>query len=349
MYEGENDDRCKVDLTKVTAINGDNIYGIVVCDQSAGASRICGLNMQWGKSSNSPYIGIMSEWLNTSVPPPALGTKDGLVIHTHETQKKTKYYHGDLFQVKSSVQGYVGLDAFANNLITRCVANACLLYHRKLLHHIEMPVAYSICNKYGMASYRVNKGTLWDLRTSFTHSAREVINTITNTLDCLQTHSQFFHGQLTLSSVIVDGNDRIRLSNFDQATIRHDKVGLFNHLATLQSTNITIDRGTEPTPKWWKLGKGFDVETSLILAHSNLPYYRTLDWYVFVVSLMLVREWHNSIMELGIWEKMWLKNELSQVTADTQRFIQTHNTCPTIQDVYTILKRYCIRSTFPSI
>lgn len=161
---------------------------------------------------------------------------------------------------------------------------------------------------------------------------------------------------LASTSLIPNGNVRIfneiRATRFLPAATGVTDFKLKDHKST-NCIQIEIGKNKQTQPNqalsgrcqvqnWWKLGMTFNASVSLLTAHSGLPYYRTYDFYVLMVSMMMVKEWYNSILSNSrlsmLWNSMWLNDEIKKVTLDCLKF---HNKGkPYLNNVIDILKNY---------
>lgn len=333
---------CPVRINRLTPLVDENVYGIVI---QSGSPEICAVNPDWARTGVT-YIGVASKWLPHTPPGHLYETMDGknVDIEVMETRRVSKYYKGDIFSfrtLKGSVPRgkYFALDRFANDLICRCVAHACLIDGIGL-HRIHLPTSYAVCGKYGMMSSPVCTGNLLTLPPSVDYLAQ-----VSEVLECLQTRYDFFHAKLLPTNVMVDSDGKVRLTDLSHATITYNDMRLLNAslIDTLTSSDEhTIHIGKEVRGGWWKLGAEFDITTASILSHVGLPYYRTLDWYIFIVGLLLTEKWHPILTNLQVVVSMWTRNDLPLVIGDCAREMTAE--CPSIDSVYRIIRRYHISS-----
>ena len=318
---------------------------------------------------------------------------------------------------------YIGVDDFASELLNTYITSMFLVSARMpmLVNDIK---TYSVCGRFGLLLTDVaSEGDLFDVSSgrnaelykayqvpqpsggympyvSIDHTVAEsVVLQVLTFLDVLRENLDFNHGNLKLSSVLlnresvnytyknirVSGSYCIKVKNFvNSSTLILPKSGSTNHVklfneirATRYLPSITgatdfklnpksmvncvkIEIGTatdnsainekvfSPTSgkcfnqMWWKLGSNFNTILSLILAHSGLPYYRSLDFYVFMVSLMMTPVWYNSILSSKrlnmIWNGIWLNDEVRDITFDCLQYHEKGK--PNLDDVYGLLKKY---------
>lgn len=107
------------------------------------------------------------------------------------------------------------------------------------------------------------------------------------------------------------------------------------------------DLGVCKTSYWWKLPTGFNTKMSLITAHSGLPFYRSYDFYVFMVTLMMCRGYFDSIVSREdikgvVWDYLWLPKELEKVTNDVKKF-HSIDKSPGLDEALKILSKYRMR------
>ncbi len=96
---------------------------------------------------------------------------------------------------------------------------------------------------------------------------------------------------------------------------------------------------------WWKLPSNFDYKMSLITAHSGLPFYRSYDWYIFMVSIMMCENFFNSILSDAklkgiLWDSLWLGEELNGATLEVKK---SHGKRPSLERALDFLKNRHMR------
>jgi len=99
------------------------------------------------------------------------------------------------------------------------------------------------------------------------------------------------------------------------------------------------------TSYWWKLPSKFDNINLLILAHSGMPFYYSIDFYVFMTSLFMIPHIYNSGIEpqiYKIWSSLWKSNELNSVNLDVQKYHEKGGQHGII-DILSILRKYHMR------
>jgi hypothetical protein len=64
---------------------------------------------------------------------------------------------------------------------------------------------------------------------------------------------------------------------------------------------------------WWQLPDKFNSSISFITMHSGLPFYRSYDFYIFMISLMSTAEYYYAVAESAtlrsIWRSLWLEKD----------------------------------------
>lgn len=96
---------------------------------------------------------------------------------------------------------------------------------------------------------------------------------------------------------------------------------------------------------WWKLPTSFNVKLSLITAHSGMPFYRSYDYYVFIITLMMCPSLYNGIMDDTrlkgrVWDSLWMAKDLEKVTRDVKSY---HGKVPSLGKAIKVLKKYHMR------
>lgn len=187
---------------------------------------------------------------------------------------------------------------------------------------------------------------------------------------------KFENYTLSSKNVTLSGNKLIKVKNFNMCStsiVPNGNIRLFNEIKVTRYIPVSLTdfelkekketnciqveigkvKSTEPNQivagrcqvqNWWKLGSNFNSVVSLITGHSGLPYYRSYDFYVLLVSMMMVREWYNCILSSPrlsmLWNSMWLNDEVKKVTIDC---ISHHDSGkPKLDNVIDVLKKYHI-------
>jgi hypothetical protein len=99
------------------------------------------------------------------------------------------------------------------------------------------------------------------------------------------------------------------------------------------------------TSYWWKLPSRFDNINLLILSHSGMPFYHSIDFYVFMTSLFMIPRAYNGGIERDIykiWSSMWRSDELNSVNADVKKY-HPKGGHHKIIDILSILRKYHMR------
>src|SRR3990167_1711603 len=96
---------------------------------------------------------------------------------------------------------------------------------------------------------------------------------------------------------------------------------------------------------WWKLPSNFGVKVSLITAHSGMPFYRSYDYYIFMITLMMCPPFYHSIMSDArlkgrVWDSLWLGDELTKVTNEVKKY---HRDDPSLGRALKVLTKFHIR------
>lgn len=350
---------------------GDDVYGTVIKDNPNGSEWLCSLNKEWGKVPlAAPYVGVaskwMTEWNSTLQPTQHTVNHQGVDTIVHGlyigSSRKSHYYPGDVFQSKKVpfsheiIKKYLGMDDFGTMLLVSMAAKECLEKY-DINHRIANATTYAVCGRFGI--WTTHTGERLDLLPNVdVLVVKMVLSDVHKTLNCLHSYSDFHHGNLVLSSVLLDG-DHTRLTNFFRSSILlPGKIKVFNEsqIASLSCESsghvgcVNVSIGTshkKPGAKWrservwWKLGVDFDVGRDLVLAHSGLAYYAAIDWYVFMVSMMMHNKWYEIVITdislRSVWNCMWLPGEVILIINDC---VQYHSTQTSLVDVYRVLKRY---------
>jgi serine/threonine protein kinase len=209
---------------------------------------------------------------------------------------------------------------------------------------------------------------------------RDIIGEVCITLSTLQEEIQLVHGDLKVQNIFLHKRDipitvsrrdltiksqyEVRIADFGNAssTLPGGKVRIFNENRSTRAipsalgltdyklkgdekqSSFIIKLG-EPTTDsanniWWKLGMRFNTVVSLITSHSGMPYYKSYDFYVFMVSLMCVPQYYNTIIGTnlyGIWASMWMDSERDKVTSDCMKM---HKSTPSLDKIVSLLRKY---------
>lgn len=161
---------------------------------------------------------------------------------------------------------------------------------------------------------------------------------------------------LCSTSIVPNGNVRlfneIRATRFVPGITSATDFGVSENKAT-NCIEVEIGKVKQTQPNqvlsgrcqvqnWWKLGTSFNSVVSLITGHSGLPYYRSYDFYVLIVSMMMTREWSNSILSSPrlsmLWNSMWLNEEVKKVTLECLKYHGSGK--PSLDTIIDVLKKY---------
>lgn len=96
---------------------------------------------------------------------------------------------------------------------------------------------------------------------------------------------------------------------------------------------------------WWKLPSNFSVKVSLITAHSGMPFYRSYDYYIFMITLMMCPPFFHSVMSDArlkgrVWDSLWLGDELDKVTNEVKKY---HRDDPSLGRALKVLTKFHMR------
>ena len=352
---------------------GDDVYGTIVPEIPKASEWLCAPNKEWGKDGQK-YTGIASRWMpewdSTLQPTQHTLQHDGNTVTIHAmfvgTERWSRYYQGDVFLSKKVtsegvIQKYLGMDDFGTMVLVGSAAKECLERYN-IKGRVDTPLAYSICGRFGIWATRPAEPLT--AISADSNIIKTVLRDVHATLSCLRDHSYFHHGNLVMSSVLWTGT-HTRITDFVRSSILiPGNVKVFNESRVVEvshvdpihtsehTTCVNVSVGTSRVSSgtlwcskrtWWKLGLDFDVGRDLILSHSGIPYYTVIDWYVFILSLMMHPTWHSLILgdvrTKNVWTSMWLPDEYMRVTHDCSQFGEL-NRSSSIRDVYVILKRY---------
>jgi serine/threonine protein kinase len=212
------------------------------------------------------------------------------------------------------------------------------------------------------------------------HIIRDIIGEVCITLSTLQEEIQLVHGDLKVQNIFLHKRDvpitvtrgdltiksqyEVRIADFASAssTLPGGKVRVFNEnrstrlipsvlgltdykLKGEEKQSSFIIKLGEPTTDstnsiWWKLGMRFNTLVSLITSHSGMPYYKSYDFYVFMISLMCIPEYYNTIFSTnlyGLWSSMWMDSERDKVTKDCMKM---HKSTPSLDNIISLLRKY---------
>ena len=184
-----------------------------------------------------------------------------------------------------------------------------------------------------------------------------VIKQVVSTIDFLQKKIEFIHSELLSNNVLIssnnvkakygpvklDGKYLAKIADYSHASSSleldgsEDKVRFFNEYRVTRFLPITPSFDLNPKKEqvcqvnigsgslckdvlWWELPSTFGLKTSLITQHSGMPFYRSYDFYTFMVSLMLCPKFYYMIMSsdnadlyAAIWLPLWKHSELDRV------------------------------------
>lgn len=177
-------------------------------------------------------------------------------------------------------------------------------------------------------------------------------------LDFLQRKVEFIHSELIANNVLVnkencrgnyngvklDGSYMAKIADYSHCSCsislpdQQYKVRVFNEYRVTRFLPVTPSYEVKPKSQqvcsvsiggrnpsckdvfWWTLPSSFNVKTSLITQHSGMPFYRSYDAYVFMISLMLCPKFYYTIMSsenvdlyAALWQPLWMPKELEKV------------------------------------
>lgn len=207
-----------------------------------------------------------------------------------------------------------------------------------------------------------------------------IVSQVTSTLLTLQKNIEFLHSDLRVQNILVDVKKSeivVGISDFtnSSATMKSlnssakKPIRIFNEYLISRVFPVGVDYKVKGTPDkncfqirvgsgqagtdlgacknsfWWKLPSSFNSRMSLITSHTGLPFYKSYDFYVFMVTLMLCSDFYSAIVSYTevkgiIWDSLWLSSELDKVTADVVKKI---GEVPTLDLVLSILNKYHMR------
>lgn len=94
---------------------------------------------------------------------------------------------------------------------------------------------------------------------------------------------------------------------------------------------------------WWKLPSWFDKINLLILAHSGIPFYKAIDFYIFMVSVAMTLVGYNTLVDPAlykIWSSLWKNNDLPKITNVVRKF---HGKPHALEDILNIIRTFEMR------
>lgn len=94
---------------------------------------------------------------------------------------------------------------------------------------------------------------------------------------------------------------------------------------------------------WWKLPSWFDKVNLLILAHSGIPFYKAIDFYIFMVSICMTMEGYNTMVDATLykyWSSLWKMTDLPKINNDVRSY---HGRPHALEDVLSVIRKYEMR------
>lgn len=251
-----------------------------------------------------------------------------------------------------------GLPVLYNKIVSYSLCGRAGLILMEEADQTDLASYLSNLSKNDSAIYSVSLGKKGE--SSFPGIKREIIvpiiKQVTSCLDYLQKKIEFIHSELLANNILIDsdqcrGNyEKIKLDGPYTAKIadyshsatslpldEKTKVRFFNEYRvtrflpvtpsyelktkTSQVCQVSIGSPSKCSDVlWWKLPTTFGVKSSLITQHSGMPFYRSYDFYTFIVSLMLCPRFYYTIMSsenadllASVWTPLWQPKEIDQV------------------------------------
>lgn len=201
----------------------------------------------------------------------------------------------------------------------------------------------------------------------FIHSDLKVQNVLISSEPVKWTHKGVNVSSSKISARIADyGNASASLESASPVEKYQKKIRLFNEIratrylpggtsnyklsAQKKSNCFQVEIGSGRTGEcgeayWWKLPSSFNIKVSLITAHSGMPFYRSYDFYVFMVTLMMCPSMYYSVLSDQrlrgrAWDSIWLSEELDAVTKEVQKY---HSGEPSLSGALSVLKKFHMR------
>ena len=242
---------------------------------------------------------------------------------------------------------YIGTDEFTNNTIIGYMLY--MLWDRVKLPKMSIkPLGSALCSDTGLNLYSPYNNLLSDMAPGYRDKYLEILpchvdnilRQITASLSYLQSNYGFVHGNLTLNNVIavtestktryegleIHGDFRCVLKGFKHSSInmyRSDSVLRFFNESELANLYLKLNSFTDDSVDGVYKLKGVDSHIQNRVRHMGIPFYKSYDFYIFIVSMMLHKDYKEVLNRDFQWlysELLWDKNEIEELKFRLEKY-----------------------------